>query len=207
MPYNLDTMSKQNNGPVSITSILIPINALKSETVDAIRNATIVATVNKAAELWGEGQALTVRDLNGTDMSYTNNIMTETSDAVANAWNVMNTCGGGAAFTVNNATVIGIYGIMLGCAWGTNDIMPITGIRIDVGGSRHAQWNVQTLDQYALTTSASPVSFNGGVTRSPVIVAEDITVTMYEYTSDASEVYFPVWLGVAVEKQGVTLKP
>lgn len=200
----LQNMFKQAGGPVTVSSVLVPDKSLKPETVDAIRNACMLATVNKANELWGAGQLLTIRDLNGTDMAYANNIMTETSNAVANQWNAM----AFGAFTVPTATVIGIYGITLG--WiedGTIDECPITGIRIEVGGSRHAQWNVQTLDQHNSAASTAPLIPIAGVTRSPIVVAEDITVTCYEYTRRASSAYDPVWLGFAVEKQGVTLKP
>jgi len=200
----LSNMFKQVGGPVSISSVLIPMDQLKDETVDAIRNAAVLAAVNKAYELWGKGQMLTIRDLNGTDMEYTNNIMTETSNGTGNQWNAM----AFGAFTVPTATVIAIYGVTLGWIMdGTIDECPISGIRIDVGGSRHAQWNVQSLDQHssaAVTTAMTP---RAGVTRSPVIAAEDITVTIYEYTRRTSSAYDPVWIGVAVEKEGVTLKP
>jgi hypothetical protein len=204
MSITLNNMYKQNGGPVTISSVLTGIPSTKPETVDAIRNAAILAAVNKAYELWGGAQSLTVRDLNGSDMSYTNNIMTETSNATTNQWNGM----AFGAFTVATATVIAIYGVSLG--WiedGTIDECPITGVRIEVGGSRHAQWNVQCLDQHNSAASTAPLIPIAGVTRSPIIVAEDITVTIYEYTRRASVAYDPVWLGVAVEKQGVTLKP
>ncbi len=202
--FNLTNMYKQAGGPVTIASILIPTKMLKEETVDAIRNATIVASVNKAYELWGAGQKLTIRDLNGTDMAYANNVMTETSNAGANAWNAM----AFGAFTVPTATVIGIYGVMLSAPWSATVVqLPISGIRIDVGGSRHAQWNVQTLDRQSIAASSVPTEGLAGVTRSPIIVAENLTVTIYEYTRFASDAYDPVWLGIAVEKEGVTLKP
>ena len=57
-------------------SVLCPqIPGIREELLDAVRNAAIIAAANKAAEKW-PGQKLTVRDLNGSDMSYTNNIMT-----------------------------------------------------------------------------------------------------------------------------------
>ena len=202
--FNLQNMFKQSGGPVSISSTLIPLDQLKSETVDAIRNAAILGAVNKAFELWGRGQTLTIRDLNGTDMSYTNNIFTETSNAAANAWNAMAT----GAFTVPTATVIAIYGVAVG--WildGTIDEMPITGIRIDVGGSRHVQWHLQCIDHISSAANTAPMLPRAGITRSPIVAAEDMTVTLYEYTRRASSAYDPCWLGVTVEKEGVTLKP
>jgi hypothetical protein len=198
------TMFKQNGGPVSISSVLIPITELKAETVDAIRNAAVLAAVNKAFELWGRGQTLTVRDLNATDMGYTNNVFTDTSNGTANQWNAM-ACG---AFTVPTATVIAIYGVAMG--WITDatiDECPITGIRIDVGGSRQAQWHLQCLDQICSAASTTPMTPRAGVTRSPIVAAEDITVTPYEYTRRLSVAYSSIWMGVAVEKEGVTLKP
>ena len=202
--YDVNSMLKQNGGPVTIQSVLINFEELVGPTIDAIRNATIAGTVNKATELWGAGQSLTVRDLNATDMSYAANNFTETSNAGANAWNAM----AFGAFTVPTATVLGIYGVKLGVLYdGTILRLPITGIRIDVGGSRCAQWHNQTLDKTDNASSTSAGKFLGGVTKSPVIVAEDITVTIFEYTITATTIYNPVWLGVAVEKEGVTLKP
>ena len=202
--FTVRNMSKQAGGPVTIQSVLIPMTQLKSETIDAIRNASIAASVNKAYELWGPGQSLTVRDLTPVDMAYANNVFTETSNAGVNAWNAM----AFGAFTVPNATVIGIYGVALGWIMdGTTDECPITGIRLDVGGSRHAQWHTQIIDMISSAANTSPMTPRAGITRSPVVVAEDITVTIYEYTRRASVVYDPTWLGIAVEKQGVTLKP
>ena len=196
------TMFKQNGGPVSISSVLIPMDQLKQETIDAIRNAAVLAAVNKAFELWGRGQTLTVRDINGTDMQYTNNIFTETAVAVA-GWQPM-ACG---AFTVPTATVLAIYGIAIGWQLNAAVPLPITGIRIDVGGSRQAQWNVQCLSQWATGAVVAPLVPRAGVTRSPIVAAEDITVTPYENSRGVATVYEPYWLGVAVEKEGVTLKP
>ena len=201
--YNINTMLKQNGGPVTIQSVLLSEDMLGQSGVDASRNAAIAGAVNKASQLWG-GQNLTIRDLNALDMSYTNNVFTETSNAVANQWNAMAT----GAFTVPTATIIAIYGVKIG--WildGTIDEMPITAIRIDVGGSRHVQWHLQSLDRISSAANTSPLEPLAGITRSPVVVAEDITVTLYEYTRRASSAYSPVWLGVAVEKEGVTLKP
>lgn len=202
--FNQVNMYSQVGGPVTMSSVLIPMDQLKPETVDAIRNSAVNAAVNKAYELWGPGQKVTIRDISGTDMGYANNVFTETSNAGANAWNAM----AFGAFTVPTATVLSIYGVAIG--WiqdGTTDEMPITGIRIDVGGSRHAQWHLQCIDQISSAANTAPMAPRPGITRSPVAAAEDITVTIYEYTRRASVDYDPCWLGIAVEKQGVTLKP
>jgi hypothetical protein len=202
--FNVETMLKQLGGPVTIQSVLIDASELTPATIDAIRNATIAASVDKAFELWGPEQALTVRDLTAADMAYTNNIFVETSNASANQWNAM----AFGAFTIPNATVLGIYGLKLGTVPdATIDFPPISGIRVDVGGSRVAQWATQTLHTFTSAASTTPVKPPMGVTRSPIVVGEDITVTIYEYTQTATTLYYPIWLGVAVEKQGVTLKP
>jgi len=191
---------------VSIKSELIPAPLLKPETIDAIRNATELQALEKAIELWGESQLVTVRDLNAADMSYTNNIFTETSNASANAWNAM----AFGAFTVATSTVLGIYGIIIATVPdGTIDFPPISGIRIDVGGARVAQWHVQSLHSFTSGASTAPLipALYAGFTKSPVVVSEDMTVTIYEYTQTASTAYYPIWMGVAVEKEGVTLRP
>lgn len=189
---------------VMINSLLIPHDEIKIETVEAIREACRLSCLEKAVGLFGEGQKLTIRDLNATDLSYTNNIFTETSNAAANAWNAM----AQGAFTVARGTVLGIYGIKIFVLHdGTIDFCPITGIRIDVGGGRVAQWNVQAIDQNTSANSISPIVGYAGITKSPIIMQEDVTVTPYEYTRTASTVYTPCWLGCAVEKLGLTLRP
>jgi len=90
---------------------------------------------------------------------------------------------------------------------GTISECPISGIRIEVGGSRHAQWMTQCIDQTSSAANTAPMRPIAGVTRSPVIAAEDITVTPYEYTRRISSAYSAIWMGVAVEKEGITLKP
>jgi hypothetical protein len=201
--YNMMSMLSQNGGPVEILSVLCPqIPGIKDEVIEAVRNATIVAAVNKAAEKW-LGQKLTVRDLNASDMSYTNNIFTETSNATANAWNAM----GFGSFTVATGTILGIYGLGLSVVHdGTIDYFPITGVRIEVGGARVAQWHVQSLASISSGATTAQQNVHFGITKSPIIVQEDLTVTIYEYTRTANTVYEPCWLGVTVEKLGITLR-
>lgn len=189
---------------VTIDSILIPFDQLELDMVDAIRNACVAASVKEAVRLWGPAQALTVRDLNGADMGYPNNVMTDTA-VTANAWAAM----GFGAFTVSTATVIGIYGvkILINHQAAILHFAPISSIRIDVGGARVAQWCVQSLIDEAGAASTTPSPAYGGVTESPIIVGEDITVTIYEYTRTTGGLYDAIWLGVTIEKEGRTLKP
>ncbi len=191
-------------GNITINSLLTNVAEIVPEEIDFYRNACAKAALQKAVALWGSQQSLTIRDLNGSDMSYTNNIMTETSNATANQWNAM----AFGAFTVSTGTVIGIYGVKLSAILNaTIKQLPITGIRIEVGGARVAQWHIQTLEQTSNAATATAYRAVAGITTSPIIVSEDITVTIYEYTRTASTVYKPVWLGVAIEKEGRTLKP
>ncbi len=200
----LVTLENGSAARLTANSVLIPIDELPLAEIARAKKSCLDAAVAKAGELFGAGQNLTVRDLNASDMSYTNNIMTETSNATANQWNAM----AFGAFTVSTGTVIGIYGLKLVVIHdGTIDEMPISGVRIEVGGARIAQWNVQTLNDITSASSTGASVAYGGITRTPIVVAEDISVTIYEYTETASTVYDPVWLGVAVEKEGRTLKP
>lgn len=189
--------------PVTIESLFLPIPELKIEAVDAIRNACKEACIDKARELWGDIK-ITVRDLNAADMAYANNVFTETSHATINQWNAM----AFGAFAVARATVIGLYGLRIQTLPdGTIDFPPITGVRIDVGGARVAQWHTQSIDSYTSGASTAPLQAVGGVTRSPIVVGEDITVTIFEYTRTASTIYVPCWMGITVEKEGTTLRP
>ena len=187
----------------SINSMLIPFDELKAETLDAVRNACRKACLTKAVELWGERQAVTIRDIAATDMGYTNNYFTNTS-VTANAWAAQAV----GSFTVATATVIGIYGIrLLVIHDGTIDFCPISAMRIEVGGARIAQWALQSLTDMTSATSTGTSVAYAGITKSPIVVAEDISVTMYEYTQTTGTVYDSTWIGMVVEKEGVTLKP
>jgi len=191
---------------LAMKSLLVPGPLLKPETIDAIRNATETQCLEKAVEMWGPDQQVTLRDLNAADMSYANNVFTETSNAGANAWNAM----AFGAFTVAQSTIIGIYGLAIGTVPdGTIDFPPISGVRIDVGGARVAQWHVQILHNFTSGASTSPLipAPYAGFTKSPVVVGETLSVTIYEYTQTASTVYYPLWLGVTCEKLGVSLRP
>ena len=191
-------------GLVTVNSLFLNSMELKGGTIEAIRDSCMLSALEKAVALFGPGQRFTIRDLNASDMAYTNNIFTETSHATVNQWNAM----AFGAFTVATATILGIYGLKLGVVNdATIDFMPVTGVRIDVGGARIAQWHIQCIDMMCSGASDSPVYALTGITKSPIIIAEDITATIYEYTRTASTVYTPVWLGIAVEKEGVTLKP
>jgi len=196
---------------VTINSVLLPAAELRPEMVDAIRNACERQAVAEAQRRFGAGQRLTVRDLCASDFSFTNNVWTDTSNATPNQWNAI----AQGAFTVATGTVLGIYGVRVG--WLMNATLsqfPITGFRLDVGGARVAQWNVEKL-MLPTALIATPANIFEladkpwplGVTKSPIVVGEDITVTIYEYTRTASSAYYPIWAGVAVEKEGRTLKP
>lgn len=195
------------NGKVAnltVNSILINASELREGTVDAIRNACVDAAVQKAVDLFGPEQALTVRDLNALDMDLDYNWFHETSSSSNQQWNAIVQ----GEITVANGSVMGIYGC--GFTWlhdATIDQCPVSAYRIDVGGARVAQWALQQLDDFTSAASTGAMQHHFGVTKSPIIVGEDITVTIYEYTRVASKAYDCVWLGVIVEKEGKTLKP
>lgn len=189
---------------LAIRSLLVPGAELKQETIDAIRNSAEILALQTAVDRWGESQELTVRDLNGADMAYANNVFTETSNATINQWNAM----AFGAFTVARGTVIGIYGLRMQVILdATLQFPPITGVRVDVGGARVVQWHTQCIDSYVDGASTAPLVVIAGFSKSPVIAQEDVTVTIFEYTRTASTIYVPVWMGIAVEKVGLTLRP
>lgn len=188
---------------LTIRSLLEPIDTISEAEIAKYREACEKAAFDKATQLWGN-QNVTIRDLNASDMSYTNNVFTETSNATVNQWNTM----AFGAFSVAQSTIVGIYGVKIDLDMdGTIDFSPISGIRIDVGGARVAQWHTQSLDVYNSAATLAGVYSLCGITKSPIVIGETLTVTIYEYTRTASTVYVPVWLGVTVEKEGITLRP
>lgn len=189
---------------VTIKSLLIRKDLLRPETIDAIRNACALAALQKAVDLFGEKQALTIRDLNALDLQIDYNWFHETSNSTYRQWNAI----AQGEVTVATSSVIGIYGVKLLCDLdGTIQELPISALRFDVGGARVAQWAIQCLDQKSNGAVEMPYQGLVGVTTSPIIVGEDITMTIYEYTRVASKAYDDIFLGVIVEKEGKTLKP
>ncbi len=187
-----------------IESVLAPADELKEETRDAIRNACKTLCLERAVELWGETQDLTARDLDALDMAYASNIFTETSNAVVPQWNVM----AFGAFTVARGAVMGIYGVKLAYLPNATVLrLPITGIRINIGGSDIVQCQVQKIDQLDNAANTTPLRPYMGFFKMPIIISEDITVTISEYSRTASTAYEPIWAGIMVEKAGRTLRP
>lgn len=200
----LYTLSNGQRAKVTIESLFVPRDELQQEVIDAIRNATRNSCLRLAMDLWGSKQRVTARDLVASDMSYTNCVFTETSNATANAWNAM----AFGPFTVADATIIGIYGLKVVYVLNSTILRsPITGVRLEVGGARIAQWHVQGIDYSANGATSTPYRAYAGFSKSPVIAQEKMPMTCYEYTRTASTAYDPCWLGVVVEKEGLTLRP
>ena len=179
-------------------SLLIPLLEIKLKII----KDTELACLQKAVDLWGENQIMTSRALCPLDMGYENNKFIETSNPSINQWNMVSS----GYFTVQCASIIGIYGLKL-----TSDMeaLPISGIRIDVIGSRVVQW-VTRPSIYPLELARQLTQEDDDLITSfcdsLVFISENVVVRIYEYTQIANVMYYPEWLGVVVEINGVTLK-
>ena len=181
-------------------SVLRNADYMRPERIDGI----LKRTLNKLVEVAQEdmpGVNITVRDLVPADMpNQSNNEWTETSGS-DNAYADQSLIDGSA---IADETFIAIYG----CQFLTGHTTPpITALRLEVGASRVAQWNLYSIIRaYTLTTSGatdhpSPL----GITENPIIIRQNQTLLAQEYTIEATTAYKLAFFGFVAEKAGKTI--
>ena len=196
-------------------SIARPAQQMRMALRDGIKNALLDRLVALAHEQLGHSVRLTARDLVGSDMpNLSNNDWLETTEgsgAYANA-----------AFATGSAiadeTFIGIYGFQQIMHEDTDadrgGSTPVaTVMRFDIGGTRVAQWDMQSTFVGNALAGASDTSFGGAmehdqaISESPVIVTQNqnLTVSFWEVTTTLD--FVVALLGFVVEKAGRTINP
>ena len=183
-----------------LRSFLIPLLELNLKII----KDTELLCLQQAIELWGDNQNLSSRGLTALDMGYMSSF-SETSQCVINQWNQATT----GRFVVSTATIIGIYGLKLKWCDDTKNFPPINSIRLCVNGARIAQWSLECHHNiYPQSLVDELVSHDDLIKNTicnPIIASEDNKVEIFEYTRVANTEYSPIWLGVVVEKLGLTL--
>jgi hypothetical protein len=188
--------------------------------VDGIIKATTDLCYATAVQMVGEGDYI-ARQLHRGDMpatSATNRMWLETTGATTDQF-VTAAIGNGTA--IADDTVIGIYG----CRWMYSETFsfaplnrqpirpPVTHIRIVVGGTRVAEWDLFTIftsmagrgAATSLGTTISPVLYTQpiGIAESPIIIKPRTTLLIqYNEVSTAAVDFGIQILGVVVEKTG-----
>ena len=189
--------------------------------VDGIIKATIDLCVHTAEQLVGGGDYI-VRSLHRGDVpatSATNRTWLETTGATTDQF-ITGAVGNGTA--IADDTVIGIYG----CRWLYSEVAgfaaastlarrpPVTTLRIVVGGTRVAEWDLYTIFTSAqlkganssiVTNSEGAISINYpvGIAESPVLIKPRTTLLIqYNEVSTVAVDFGIQLLGVVCEKTG-----
>mgnify|MGYP001616504754 CR=1 FL=1 len=207
--------------PLKFNSILRRADTMDPRRVDGIIKATIDLCVHTAEELVGGGDYI-VRSLHRGDVpavSATNRTWLETTGATTDQF-ITGAIGNGAA--INDDTVIGIYG----CRWVYSEVAsfaanstlarrpPVTTLRIVVGGTRVAEWDLYTIFAAAQMKGANSsivtndqganfVVYPVGIAESPVLVKPRTTLLLqYNEVSTVAVDFCIQLLGVVCEKTG-----
>lgn len=182
-------------------SVLRNADHMRPERIDGI----LKRTLNKLVEVAQEdmpGVNITVRDLVPSDMpNQTNNEWTEASGSGDNAWTDMALIDGTG---IADETFIAIYGCQFISGHSTP---PITGLRIEVGASRVAQWSLYSISRdYTLTSSgATQHTAPLGITENPIIIRQNQTLLVQEYVTETTITYRLAFFGFVAEKAGKTI--
>lgn len=205
---------------LKFNSILRRADTMESRRIDGIIKATIDLAMRTARDFVGPGDYI-VRSLHRGDMpatSATNRTWLETTGTTSDQF-INAAVGNGTA--IADDTVIGIYG----CRWLYSEVPsfaptnrmphrpPVTTVRIVVGGTRVAEWDLYTIfNASALRGANSSLGTNTpaflwvqptGIAESPVIIKPRTTLLIqYNEVSTVAVDFVIQFLGIVVEKTG-----
>lgn len=201
-------------------SFLLPETQLTEQRIDNLINTTVLMTVATARRELGNIE-LIVRAGVPSDMpDLSNNDWTETTSA-SNSWTNTAFAAGGS---IADNTFLGIYGVHIltledaagVTGWGSAQTAPpVTAMRTTIGGSRVAQWDLNTLlravaQAGTAATAYGPLTvYPAGYVESPVIVTQnkDLTIAFWETASGVDFQIQPLFITVEPPGQGAGLNP
>lgn len=187
-------------------STLIRLDELKPERVDGIRKAAQNKLQEVAEAALGRDKRLILRDLLPTDLGLDNNEWTEAAGATDNAWD--DTSVAEKSIADNRfVAIIGCRFVELVAA------IPISVVKFTVGGALTAMWNLYplwvpyTIGEGTATGEIAVFKTIAGITESPIIISQNIALTIAEYVLETTTTYKLAFEGFVVEPEGKTLKP
>lgn len=217
--------SDVNGGPITRTvqvrtnSYIIPETWMTSQQIRRKINAARQAAL--AAALLTDGdQEYNVRALVGSDMPdrTTNDWLETTASSGVDAWN---NSAFAAGSNIADNTYIGIYGVQVltmeneaGVNGGPiqSALEPaVTGIRIQIGGARVAQWDLHPILYFVggtddLATSSTEygplIAYPKGFAESPVVITKEKSLTVAFWETQTSLDFQVALLGIVVEAVG-----
>ena len=175
-------------GQLKTKSILLPTSILSGEKLQEIRNLYIKKLIEATLGEMPEDN-LVIRDLMPTDLVLAQDDWRMTTGATARVWANSSI----AAVTIADNRFV--------CIWGVSDIsgaQAIGGLRITNAGTRVAIWSLDHLWAY-------PDNM-GGIALSPVIVKQNLVLTIEWYVKYPNAPVEFVLDGAVCEKEGLALK-
>lgn len=205
------TMQRERPPKVLINSFLIPEDQLSLQRRRQLRQSAIDAALREARDAQGD-QDWVVRDLVPSDMpNLANNNWAEATGGT-NTWNNSAFASGGTTAANTFMAVFGaqfIFSDALAASAAIGAANPaVTGLRITVGGKRVRQWNLYNIWRPTMlagtpTNAYGPAPlFPVGYAGSPVVITEQISVTVAFYELTTTVDFAVALLGYVVEKAG-----
>jgi hypothetical protein len=187
-------------GNPTIVSILVPKDEIPLDRLDGIKSAAVRMLLQKAEEAL-PGKELVIRDLTPQDLELSNNEWTETSGSSDNAWDDTTV----ASKTIDDNKFVAIVGCKVLSGHTTP---PISALKFTVGGSEVARWDLYKAFRVYTLTSSGAVQHDNPVcyTEGPIIITQNMSLTISEYVIEASTAYKLAFVGYVCEPEGKTLK-
>lgn len=195
---------------VAALSVLHNYKTMRVERVEGIRNAAL-RRLAEVAHADMPGVDLIIRDLRPSDLSgYTTDIYAETTTAAAAGY--ANTAGGDNT-VIADETFLAIWGVRLHTAQSSEttattfqDLQaPISGLRISVGASVVAIWDLYRIMTVVLNDMAESSAYEPvlGITEMPIIVRQNQALKIEEYAvRTVADPYNFSFEGAVCEKAG-----
>lgn len=191
----------------TIESSLIPTDELRRERVDELRRAAKYAAYLKAREAYPTAR-LVCRMATPQDFEQTNNEWGDTTGSSADAWEDHLV----ASKVIDDGKFLAIYGCRY-FSFQAPASLAISALLFSVGGAKVAQWDLYPIIMaynVGAGTAAGEKAFlkpPAGITESPIIVSEKITLDMDQWVATASTAFVLSLDAYVVELEGLTLKP
>ena len=209
----LKSLEESEAKRIKTVSVLRNMQELKPERIDGIVNTSMALLARAAlADLQG---SVIIRDLLPSDLpGYSTNLYTETSGTAID-WA---TTTGGDDTQIADDTTIAIWGVRLmtpatseTAATAFQDLTPpITALRISVGSSKVALWNLYQIMSVHVDDLSGDAAHNpmGGIVESPIIITKRQKLKIEGYSATtAADPYNYHFFGAVAEKAGLNISP
>ena len=188
------------------SSILTPVRDMPADEVLARKDEAILKLEALAMDRLGADTKLITRDLKPTDLGLTNEEWTDTTGSTDNTYE-NHIVAGGSTYTINNRVFVVIWGVRNYTPATGAGTQPITRLRITVGGSRVAEWNLMgvQMSHSPDTTETAVIRPIAAIADDPIFVEQNLELLLEQYVITTSAVFKMAIEGAVCEPSGLTL--